>query len=592
MSSNTTIWNQARSYDSPEVISGVGKNRIPPPKEKPLWKAYLEKFEDPLIIILCVILVLSCGVTAYEIAQSGDLKLLFEPAGILMAIILSTGIGFWFEVKAGNEFKILNTVKDDRQVKVIRRIEKGSRPEMMSIKKCDVVPGDIVKLDNGDEVPADGYILSSEDLVVDESAYTGEPLAIKGLKGQGPDDSAYAFDFLLRGSIVVEGSCYYKVSAVGVDTEEGKGAIKLQQEDDVETPLNSQLGQLGDWLTKGSYAIAALIIIGRLIYYFAVYHGGGYDTLHMVEFILTSIMIAVTLIVVAVPEGLPMSVNVSLALSMKKMLKEKNLVRKMHACETMGATTVICTDKTGTLTQNKMTVLENDFKCSEELIATAIAVNSTAELSKKEDGSTTGIGNPTEAALLQWIHNKGINYSDIRDSFIITQREPFSTETKFMSTTVESGGKKYRFYKGAPEIILEKCQAMPEGMTKEYVLNILTSYQSRAMRTLGFAVQDLSESDSAPISYMGVVGIADPVREGVKEAVETCTQRAGVRVIMVTGDVALTASEIGRQIGLIGDDSSNGTITGNEFMSLSDEEAIKILPNLKILSRAHPEDKA
>lgn len=592
MSYNHNIWDQALSYDSPKVKSGAGKNRIPPPKEKPLWKAYLEKFEDPLIIILCVILVLSCGVTAYEIVQSGDLKLLFEPAGILMAILLSTGIGFWFEVKAGNEFKILNTVKDDRQVKVIRKIVSGSRAEMMSIKKCDVVPGDIVKLDSGDEVPADGYILDCDNLVVDESAYTGEPLANKGMKGQGPDDCAYAYDFLLRGSIVVEGSCYYKVSAVGVDTEEGKGAIKLQEEDDIETPLNSQLGQLGNWLTKGSYIIAALIIVGRLIYYFAVYHGGDYDTLHMIEFILTSIMIAVTLIVVAVPEGLPMSVNVSLALSMKKMLREKNLVRKMHACETMGATTVICTDKTGTLTQNKMTVLEHDFKCEDKLVSTAIAVNSTAELSKKEDGSFMGIGNPTEAALLQWILSNGINYTDVRDAFKVTEREPFSTETKFMSTTVESGGHKYRFYKGAPEIILDKCQVMPNGITKQDVLDTLTSYQKRAMRTLGFAYQDLSEDASSPITYMGIVGIADPVREGVKEAIETCTQRAGVRVIMVTGDVALTAAEIGRQIGLVDIDSTNEAITGNEFMKLSDEEAMKILPNLRILSRAHPEDKA
>ena len=588
MSYGYKIWNKGLSFDSEIVSSGVGKNKIPEPKERSLWLDYLDKFKDPIIIILCVILLLSCGVTGYEIYQTSNLKLLFEPAGILMAILLSTGIGFWFEVRANKEFKLLNKVKDERPVKVVRKKTIKSRPQLISIKKSDVVVGDLVKLESGDEVPADGYIIDSDHLKIDESSFTGEQYANKHVASDEANSGAYPSDFLLRSSVVLEGSCYYVVSAIGVETEEGKGALKLQEEEGVQTPLNRQLEHLSGFLTKASYAVAALIILGRLIYYFAVYHGNNLGALSIIEFILSSIMIAVTLIVVAVPEGLPMSVNVSLALSMKKMLKEKNLVRRMHACETMGATTVICTDKTGTLTQNRMSVSESFFNCEADLLIKSIAVNSSAELNYSDDGSSVGVGNPTEIALLRWVHDKyGVDYSDIRSQFSVVSQVPFSTEIKYMSTSVnDRDGHVIRFIKGAPEIVLNMCDGDYQTMRDR-----LAEYQSKAMRTLGFAIQEIDNDVEGPVSFIGIVGIADPVRDGVREAISTCSKQAGVRVIMVTGDVSATAIEIGKQAGLI-DDEESSVLTGNEFETLSDEEVMMILPSLKILSRAKPEDKA
>jgi Ca2+-transporting ATPase len=344
------IWEQGLSESSAEVIQGVGKNIIPMPPKRSVWLRYLDKFKDPLIIILLIILGLSCAVTAYEYSLSHDPKLFFEPSGVFLAILLSTGIGFIFENKAEKEFDVLNQVKDDAPVKVIRRKNDSSQPRLVTIPRSDVVVGDIVRLEGGDEVPADGNVLMSDEIRVDESAFTGEPYVMKYADAaMSGEEAAYKADFLLRGSIVLEGFCLYKVSAVGVDTEEGKGTIKMRESEEVETPLNKQLGDLGKLITKISYILAVLIIIGRLIYYFSVGVSGGMDWIHFLEYFLNSVMIAVTLIVVAVPEGLPMSVTISLALSMRKMLKEKNLVRKLHACETMGATTVICTDKTGTL---------------------------------------------------------------------------------------------------------------------------------------------------------------------------------------------------------------------------------------------------
>jgi len=424
---------------------------------------------------------------------------------------------------------------------------------------------------------------------IDESAYTGEPYTHKSATGipGAKGDEAYETDFLLRGSIVLDGSCYYKVSAIGAETEEGKGEKQIQEEEEVETPLNKQLDQLGTLLTRASYIIAGLIVIGRIIYYLFAVDSAQHTPLFFVEYLLHSIMIAVTLIVVAVPEGLPMSVTVSLALSMRKMLKENNLVRRLHACETMGAATVICTDKTGTLTQNKMTVIKSHFVCDEESVIDSVAVNSTAELSEKADGTFVGIGNPTEAALLSWIYSEfSADYVSRRSEWEIVSQEPFSTQTKYMSTTARnSEGRLMKFIKGAPEIILDMCGPMfPErsGFEAE-----LAEYQAKAMRTLAFAYQ--SENDDRPV-MAGVVGIADPIREDVKEAVETC-RKAGVKVIMVTGDVAATAQEIGRQLGLL-NDGDYQSITGADFSAMSDDEALKIIPGLRILSRARPEDKA
>ena len=591
MSNEYNLWGRyCLSNDAPEVQNGIGKNRIPEPKRKSLFSLYLEKFKDPLIVILCIILLLSCFVTAYEIAQTGEMRLLFEPIGILLAILLSTGIGFIFEVKANREFDVRKQVRDEEHVKVVRRPHDGSKPQIMLVPKCDVVLGDLVKLEGGDEVPADGRLISGEMVRIDESAYTGEPYTHKSASKQhtSKGDEAYDSDFLLRGSIVLEGTCYYKVSAIGADTEEGKGERLIQEEDDVETPLNKQLGQLGHILTTASYIIAGLIVIGRILYYFIGIAPEQHTALFFIEYLLHSIMIAVTLIVVAVPEGLPMSVTVSLALSMRRMLKENNLVRKLHACETMGAATVICTDKTGTLTQNKMTVVRSRFVCEEETIKDGIAVNSTAELSIKPDGTVVGIGSPTEVALLNWMSEEySTDYIARRNDWEILSQEPFSTQTKYMSTTARrlSDGRVFTFVKGAPEIILDLCGKDFEGR-KQFEEELL-DYQSKAMRTLGFAYK--TEDCECPV-MAGVVGIMDPVREGVKEAIDTCRQ-AGVRVIMVTGDVAVTAKEIGRQLGLF-DDGAGQIITGNEFATMTDEEVLKLLPDLRILSRAKPEDKS
>ena len=591
MANDYKIWERYCLFDdSPEVRNGAGLNRIPEPEKKSLLSLYLEKFKDPLIIILCVILVLSCFVTAYEIHQTGQLRLLFEPAGIFLAILLSTGIGFYFEVRANREFEIRKKVRDEEHVKVVRR-KKGKKPRILSVRKCDVVVGDLVKLEGGDDVPADGRIVAGDTVRIDESAYTGEPYTHKSpARNKGTEDNgeeAYDKDFLLRGSIVLEGSCYCKITAVGADTEEGKGEKKLQEEEDVETPLNKQLNQLGTMLARYSYYAAALIVAGRLIYYFFGLDADMRTPLFFVEYLLHSVMIAVTLIVVAVPEGLPMSVTVSLALSMRKMLKENNLVRKLHACETMGAATVICTDKTGTLTQNKMTVVSSHFTCGEESIIDGISVNSSAELSEKEDGTVIGIGSPTEVALLNWISGQfSADYVQIRDAWEVLSQEPFSTQSKYMSTTARNlaDGRIVKFLKGAPEILLDMCGEFPERASFE---SELQEYQSKAMRTLAFA--ELPEKASVPV-LTGVVGIADPVREDVKDAVATCKQ-AGVKVIMVTGDVASTALEIGRQLGIVGE-SACTCVKGPEFAAMSDEEALRLIPDLRILSRARPEDKA
>ena len=600
MSKMQNYINNCLSNDSEVVSNGAGKNVIPPPEKESLWKLYFEKFKDPIIIILLVVFFFSIAVAVYEALSLGKgWSIFIEPVGILAALLLATGVGFIFELKADKEFEILNKVKDSRPVKVFRRKDAGSQPRLMSITKQDVVVDDIVKLESGDEIPADGILMESVSLRVDESNFTGELYAGKTtVEADFDGDATYPSNFLLRGSTVIEGNGIYKVSAIGMDTEEGKGVAITQEGSTEETPLNRQLAQLGRWISVASFIIATLIIVGRLIFY--AVNGGfsdGTSFIEIADFVLASIMIAVTLIVVAVPEGLPMSVTVSLALSMRKMLKENNLVRKLHACETMGAATVICTDKTGTLTKNQMTVIETDLYGGEEvleLVRQNMAVNSTAEVFKEKDGSVSSIGNPTEVALLKWMHKNGPDYPVYREKAVVIEQMPFSTENKYMQTVVTFGdvSQQIRFVKGAPEIVMEMCGSIAGGITKEHVAEKLAAYQSKAMRTLGFAYEKPGHTEG--LVFSGIVGIADPVRDDVREAIETCKNKAGVRVIIVTGDTPGTANEIGRQIGLIEPDEPNQTITGVEFAAMTDEQASELVSrkDFKIISRARPEDKA
>ena len=604
------ILSKALPSDSAAVIEGKGKNIITPPERESLFKQYLDKFKDPIIIVLLVAFGLSVLISFYEIFWIGkSMAMLFEPLGVLMALLLATGIAFIFEVKANKEFDILNKVKDDRPVVVYRLhpVKKiGSRdgekaqlqPRIFRIRKQDVVAGDIVRLESGDEVPADGIILDSNSLRVDESKFTGELYAHKSWDSEQADANAtYPSDFLLRGTIVIDGNCLYQVTAVGDNTEEGKGVALTREGSDVETPLNQQLDHLGGMISKVSFIIALLIVIGRTIYFFTTDFGaaGGFDWLHFAEFMLSSIMIAVTLIVVAVPEGLPMSVTVSLALSMRKMLKVNNLVRKLHACETMGAVRVICTDKTGTLTKNQMAVMATEFygQSGEQIVRLNLSVNSTAEFTLGKDGDSLAIGNPTEVALLKWLKDQGEDYGSYRQTVTVVSQIPFSTESKFMETTIElSDGRRIRLIKGAPEIVLAMSDADSELIDR--VNARLAEYQNKAMRTLGFAYQNIVEGQTNEVHFVGVVGIADPVREDVVEAIDTCRNRAGVRVIIVTGDTPGTANEIGRQIGLLAADEAPQTVTGPEFAAMEHDKALALVqnPNFKIISRARPEDKA
>ncbi len=611
MSKGRKFLGNCLSEDSEQVILGRGKNIIPPPEKEPLWKAYLEKFKDPIIVVLLVVFVFSVFVALYEAFYMGEgPKMLIEPLGILTALLLATGVGFIFEVKAEKEFEVLNTVKDRRPVKVYRKGHGrkslfGPRGphgiHVREIHKSDVCVGDYVYLENGDEIPADGILDEANSLIVDESNFTGEPYARKSAdESDFDEDATFPTNKLLRGSTVIGGNAIYHVEQTGLDTVEGSGIIKTQEGREVDTPLNQQLERLGKIISKVSFILAALIVLGRTIYFF--FFGGdagmGHSWIEIAEFTLASVMLAVTLIVVAVPEGLPMSVTVSLALSMRKMLKEKNLVRKLHACETMGATTVICTDKTGTLTQNRMTVVAEDFYGSdvEVKISLNVALNSTAELSVDEDGNEKPLGNPTEGALLRWLKDGGRDYSEIREAFTQGENVPFSTENKYMKMEVfskEDGGH-FRFVKGAPEIVLAMCDEIAGGQTAEHIHATLAEYQGKAMRTLGFASQQETDGKWSPLAFDGIVGIADPVRDDVKDAILDCTRKAGVRVIIVTGDTPGTANEIGRQIGLLEADEPAQGMTGDRFAALSDEEAMELIasPDFKIISRARPDDKA
>lgn len=582
-----------------EVAESRGKygvNILTPPEKEPLWRQFLKKFGDPLIIILMIAGVLSVGISCYEYWGLGQgAGVFFEPVGIFIAILLATGLAFVFELKADKEFALLNQVNDDEPVQVIR----GGN--IVQIARKDVVVGDIVILNTGEEVPADGELLEAVMLNIDESTLTGEPICHKTTdQAQFDKDATFPSNHAMRGTKIMEGHGVMRVLAVGDSTENGKVFEAAQIDDSVKTPLNEQLDGLGKLITRVSYGFAAAIIAGRIVMYFI--NVPEFDWMSLLAFVLQTLMVAVTLVVVAVPEGLPMAVTLSLAYSMRRMLKTNNLVRKMHACETMGATTVICTDKTGTLTQNQMQVYKADFfgEPSDDILAEGIAVNSTAQLDLS-DAKPQVLGNPTEGALLLWLRKRGVNYLDIREKAARLEELPFSTERKYMATVVKSAsGKVILYVKGAPEIVFAMCRDTA-GVTKAEIDARLLEYQNQAMRTLGFAWQEIMSGDktiedgrvvAGNLTFLGIVAISDPVRADVPMAVREVIN-AGIKVKIVTGDTPGTAKEIGRQIGLWDDtaDGDRNIITGTEFAELSDKELKERVGDLKIIARARPMDK-
>lgn len=582
-----------------EVAESRGKygvNILTPPEKEPLWRQFLKKFGDPLIIILMIAGVLSVGISCYEYWGLGQgAGVFFEPVGIFIAILLATGLAFIFELKADKEFALLNQVNDDEPVQVIR----GGN--IVQIARKDVVVGDIVILNTGEEVPADGELLEAVMLNIDESTLTGEPICHKTTdQTQFDKEATFPSNHAMRGTKIMEGHGVMRVLAVGDSTENGKVFEAAQIDDSVKTPLNEQLDGLGKLITRVSYGFAAAIIAGRIVMYFI--NVPEFDWMSLLAFVLQTLMVAVTLVVVAVPEGLPMAVTLSLAYSMRRMLKTNNLVRKMHACETMGATTVICTDKTGTLTQNQMQVYKADFfgEPSDDILAEGIAVNSTAQLDLS-DTKPQVLGNPTEGALLLWLRKRGVNYLDIREKAARLEELPFTTERKYMATVVKSAsGKVILYVKGAPEIVFGMCRDTA-GVTKAEIDARLLEYQNQAMRTLGFAWQEIMPGDktiedgrvvAGNLTFLGIVAISDPVRADVPMAVREVID-AGIKVKIVTGDTPGTAKEIGRQIGLWDDtaDGDRNIITGTEFAELSDKELKERVGDLKIIARARPMDK-
>ena len=604
--------NQTKSHTGltdAEVIesrSRFGANLLTPPKKAPWWKLFLEKFHDPLIIILLVAGALSIGISIYEYAGlDKGATVFFEPTGIFIAILLATGLAFIFEQKANREFAILNQVNDDEPVQVIRN---GAAT---SVPKKDVVVGDILVLNTGEEIPADAELLEAVSLNVDESTLTGEPMAHKSTDpSQFDPEATFPTNHVMRGTKVMEGHGIARVTAVGDNTENGKVFEAAQIDDNVKTPLTEQLDRLGKLIARFSYVIGVAIVAGRILMYFL--SNPQFDWMEFTTYLLQTIMIAVTLVVVSVPEGLPMAVTLSLAYSMRRMLKTHNLVRKLHACETMGATTVICTDKTGTLTQNQMRVFRTNFyglgddqslsdtpQC--RLIELGIAVNSTAQLDMSKGDKPEVLGNPTEGALILWLRDNGIDYASLRRSVKPVEELPFSTERKYMATVAENAaGRRYLFVKGAPEIVYGLCRNFAGNVTKEQVDTQLREYQAQAMRTLGFAVQEIKTGDATitdgkviadNLEFLGIVAIADPVRSDVPAAIDEVLN-AGINVKIVTGDTPGTAKEIGRQIGLWQpSDTDRNIITGPEFGALTESQLDDRVMDLKIIARARPMDK-
>ena len=593
-----------------------GENVLTPPAKVSLWKQFIEKFDDPIIRILLVAWVLSVGIACVHCfgPEQAGFSAFLEPLGIFFAIMLASCVGFFFEVKANKEFDILNTVNDEIQVTVVRN------GRITQVSRKDVVVGDIVMLGTGEEVPADGHLLEAVSLQINESTLTGEPLIGKTTNEADFDKEAtYPSNVVMRGTTVVDGHGIMVVEQVGDATGYGKVYEGSQIDNHIETPLQMQLKGLAKVISKAGYAIAVVTFLTLMIK--LVLSGQDYSVMEWFSHLLNFFMVAVTLIVVSVPEGLPMSVTLSLALSMNRMLKTNNLVRKMHACETMGATTVICTDKTGTLTQNQMQVHETKFYNLEKqtlgddelsrLIKEGIAVNSTANLETVDDKTKT-LGNPTEAALLLWLRSQGVDYLPLREGAKVISQLTFSTERKYMATVVNSPllKKKVLYVKGAPEIVLSHCKQVaangslvPTAQMRPEIEKQLLAYQGQAMRTLGFAYQVLGENeDDAPyvegrlkegldLTYLGVVAISDPVRADVPAAVQHCTN-AGISVKIVTGDTPGTAREIGRQIGIWKpEDTDRNIIIGPAFEALSDDEAYNRVMDLKIMCRARPTDK-
>ena len=575
-----------------------GENILTPPEKDPLWRQFLEKFREPLIIILLVAGLLSVGIACYEhygLDKGGEV--FFEPVGIFVAIMLATGLSFYFEWQANKEFAILNQVNDDEPVEVIRQ------GNTTMIPRRELVVEDVVVLNIGMEVPADAVLLTSTSLQIDESTLTGEPICHKSERPEEADpDATYPTNQVMKGTKVMEGHAICRVTAVGDHTAQGKVFEAVQIDNSIRTPLDEQLGQLGKWITVVSYIVATGIVVGRIVAYLtAMDH---FQWIDFTAYMLQTFMIAVTLIVVSVPEGLPMTVTLCLAYSMRRMLKSNNLVRKMHACETMGATTVVCTDKTGTLTENQMRVDEMKLygTTDADIVAEGLAVNATASLDYAKSGEPAVLGNPTEGALLLWLHSQGNDYRTIRLQTTTLAELPFSTEHKFMATVVESvarKGQRILYVKGAPEIVFAICQTA--DVERREIDQQLAVYQQRAMRTLGFAYQILEPGAPLPIvnhklqasclHFIGIAAIADPVRSDVPQAINECME-AGIKVKIVTGDTPGTAREIARQIGLWNDhDTDQSIITGPEFEALSDEEVRLRVEQLKIIARARPMDK-
>ena len=615
MSTNKDDYNHLGLTDS-EVLQSREKNGInllTPPKRPSLWKLYLEKFEDPVVRVLLVAAVFSLIISIIENEYA-------ETIGIIAAILLATGIGFFFEYDANKKFDLLNAVNEETLVKVIRN------GRVQEVPRKDIVVGDIVILETGEEIPADGELAIS--LQVNESNLTGEPVINKTIiEADFDEEATYASNLVMRGTTVVDGHGTMRVLHVGDATEIGKVARQSTEENLEPTPLNIQLTKLANLIGKIGFTVAGLAFLiffvkDVLLYFDFGALNGWHEWLPVFERTLKYFMMAVTLIVVAVPEGLPMSVTLSLALNMRRMLSTNNLVRKMHACETMGAITVICTDKTGTLTQNLMQVHEPNFygikngsNLSDDdisaLIAEGISANSTAFLEETETGEKPkGVGNPTEVALLLWLNSQGRNYLKLRENARVLDQLTFSTERKFMATLVESPliGKKILYIKGAPEIVLGKCkEVVLDGRrvdAVEYRSTVeaqLLNYQNMAMRTLGFAFKIVEENEpndcvelvsANDLNFLGVVAISDPIRPDVPAAVAKC-QSAGIGIKIVTGDTPGTATEIARQIGLWKPetDTDRNRITGVAFAELSDEEALDRVMDLKIMSRARPTDK-
>ncbi len=571
-----------------------GENIITPPPRRPAWKLFLEKFRDPLIIILLIAGVLSVGISCYEYwGLHEGATVFFEPVGIFAAILLATGLAFYFEQKADKEFAILNKVNDDELVQVIRE----GNPTMVT--KREVVYGDIVVITTGMEIPADGQLLEAVSLNIDESTLTGEPMAHKTtVEADFDPDATFPSDHAMRGTKVMEGHGVMRVTAVGDHTENGKVFEAARIDDHIKTPLDEQFDKLGRLITRCAYAVAVAIVIGRVIMYVT---STPFEWMSFMAYLLQTFMIAVTLVVVSVPEGLPMAVTLALAYSMRRMLKTNNLVRKLHACETMGATTVICTDKTGTLTQNQMRV--SAMKISDtiphDLLVEGIAANSTAELDLSGEKPSV-IGNPTEGALLLWLRDQGADYRKIRDSLTTIDELPFTTERKYMATAVSNAsGRRMLYVKGAPEIVFgmsdDAC-----GTSRAEIDRELLEFQNQGMRTLGFACKPLDDGEDPVkdgkivangLTFMGIASISDPIRPDVADAVKDVND-AGINVKIVTGDTPATAREIGRQIGIWADtDSAEAIITGQEFEALDDEQLLQRVEGLKIIARARPMDK-